>query len=632
MWLGPRTSAGDGAVDRRQPGAGETLTDSELAAGAWRRAHAGSGVTSGLILAYVERAVGRDGVKAMLSQAGLLEREAELRNENCWFSFDEKIALWSAAERVCRDPEIAERVGEDVLEFRVGTALKRTLRALGSPDLVYRNVVRANSKFNWAHSLEAVDRGPNRVRLSYHDISGVGFHHFDCDYTTGLLRAVPQLFGLPPARVTHNVCGARGGDRCEFDVWWTDRPRTFNRVAGAVGLAGAAAIAIGAAVDRALLLGGAAVGTLVLGALAVRAVIQMRRRIVALEAQVRDGDLAADAQLRSLAALSSELRLERALEHVTASASTAIVGARFALLIRGPAGMRADHSSTVPELSLPPLEHWADEHESELRQGPMVIDSLAAVPSLKALALDDELPLGSACAAPLTFHDELLGVLIALAPGATVFLPNDARSLEIYAGHAAMALWNARLVSRLEREAAEDPLTGLANRRAFSGACEKEMQRAAREGGDAALVVLDLDHFKDVNDAYGHPYGDRVLIEVAAALKATVRGLDTVARIGGEEFALLLPGADTARAWEVAERARANIAHAALPHGAITCSAGIAAAGGPAALACDLLALADGALYEAKRKGRNRTVIAGEGGDDLPAPSPGGEQAASNRA
>src|SRR5438270_754210 len=131
---------------------------------AWRRARAGSGLTSRLILTYVERERGREAVEDMLARAELIDREDELRDENSWFSFEEKIRLWDAAVAVTRDPAVAVRAGECAVDFNVALALKRALRALGSPDFVYRNVARANSKFNLAHSLEITSREPGRVR------------------------------------------------------------------------------------------------------------------------------------------------------------------------------------------------------------------------------------------------------------------------------------------------------------------------------------------------------------------------------------------------------------------------------------------------------------------------------------
>ena len=218
----------------------------------------------------------------------------------------------------------------------------------------------------------------------------------------------------------------------------------------------------------------------------------------------------------------------------------------------------------------------------------------------------------------MVFRDQWLGVVIALARGTTVFLPHDMRALEIYARHAAVALSNARLVDRLEREATEDPLTGLANKRAFDAAYAAELSRAERERTSLALVVLDLDYFKEVNDTHGHPYGDQVLVAVASSLRQSVRDHDTLARLGGEEFGLLLPGATLGEAHAAAERARAHIRALQLPDRTVSASAGVAAVTPPAVDGYDLFAAADQALYEAKRQGRGRTALA------EPAGSPAG--------
>src|SRR5581483_7455068 len=123
------------------------LPNHEELTAVWRRERAGSGLTSRLILSFIERTGGREMVDEVLAEAGMAAKERELRDESCWFSFDEKIRLWEAAEAVTGDPRIAERVGESALEFSVALTLKRALRALGSPEFVYRNVARANSKF-----------------------------------------------------------------------------------------------------------------------------------------------------------------------------------------------------------------------------------------------------------------------------------------------------------------------------------------------------------------------------------------------------------------------------------------------------------------------------------------------------
>jgi diguanylate cyclase (GGDEF)-like protein len=162
-----------------------------------------------------------------------------------------------------------------------------------------------------------------------------------------------------------------------------------------------------------------------------------------------------------------------------------------------------------------------------------------------------------------------------------------------------------------------DGLTGLPNRRAFERALRREVERARRMGGGLAVGLLDLDHFKRVNDEHGHPAGDRVLREVARRLGRVYRDSDMVARVGGEEFAVLLPSGKPpteAEAFEALDRARRRVrARAVLVGGrprTITLSGGVAILGpegeGPAAL----YARADEALYAAKAAGRDRVEVA----------------------
>lgn len=574
----------------------------------WRLTHASSGQTSRLILTYVEREAGRLGVEAVLAGAGMTDREADLLDENSWFSFDEKLALFAAAAEVLDDPRAAEHIGAAAMELSIGLSLKRALRALGSPSFVLRNVGRANNKFNRAHDLSLVSLTAGRAVLAYRDISGAGHHRIDCDYTAGLLRTIPELFGLPLAQVSHPLCGTRGDDYCEFVVTWTEDPHRGQPTlvgGGAIVALAAVGIAVHPLLFAAGGLGVAGCATWVVGSWR-----HMRQRIVSLENQVRDQDLAASSQLTTLSALSSELRLDEVLDRITASASDAIGGAGFVLLQARDGRMVADRCAEIPPSIVRTLEQWAQTHRDSLARGPIMVDDLARVAELEALVTDPQMLVGSACFAPLLSRGELLGVLIAVAPGPLSFLPGDQRALEIHAGQAAIALTNARLVEQLEHQAAEDPLTGLANRRVFQSTCRAELDRAARNGTALALVIFDIDHFKVINDTYGHPFGDIVLINVGRALRSVARGHDTIARLGGEEFALLLSGADADRAREVADRAREQIAAIELPRGVLACSAGVAATAGRHALESDLVGDADRALYAAKRQGRACTVVA----------------------
>ena len=161
--------------------------------------------------------------------------------------------------------------------------------------------------------------------------------------------------------------------------------------------------------------------------------------------------------------------------------------------------------------------------------------------------------------------------------------------------------------------ATHDSLTGLLNRREIDRLLDQECARATRYGHTLALLLLDLDHFKAVNDTYGHPAGDAALQEVAAAVRRVVRASDWAARFGGEEFALLAPETEERAALQLAERLRATIAAQPLPATgtALTVSLGVALFPADATTPDGLVAAADRALYAAKQDGRNRTIAAG---------------------
>jgi diguanylate cyclase (GGDEF)-like protein len=161
--------------------------------------------------------------------------------------------------------------------------------------------------------------------------------------------------------------------------------------------------------------------------------------------------------------------------------------------------------------------------------------------------------------------------------------------------------------ARLRRLAATDALTGLVNHRGFHECLAAELGRAGESGRPLALVAIDLDNFKPINDTHGHPYGDRILRAVGAALSDSVRSTDIAARVGGEEFALILPGTDAETSFAVAERAREKIAEIEVEGFDLSCSAGIAAFPKDAEEPSALCQLADSALYWAKRGGKRRT-------------------------
>jgi diguanylate cyclase (GGDEF)-like protein len=166
------------------------------------------------------------------------------------------------------------------------------------------------------------------------------------------------------------------------------------------------------------------------------------------------------------------------------------------------------------------------------------------------------------------------------------------------------------LNERLEEMATTDALTGASNRREFNGLVHTEVTRAHRYDQPLSLFILDIDHFKRVNDTFGHEIGDVVLVELADLLRAAMRGGDSLARWGGEEFVVLTPGVDGCGSLELAERMRAGVAAHVFPvAGRVTVSIGVAkyVAGDTAN---KLFSRADSALYAAKQGGRDRVELA----------------------
>jgi len=212
---------------------------------------------------------------------------------------------------------------------------------------------------------------------------------------------------------------------------------------------------------------------------------------------------------------------------------------------------------------------------------------------------DAQLAAGTAWHEPLMTSGRATGALSIVWPGVLADLKRPGWLVEALAHHAATALERADLVRRLNAAARTDPLTGLANRRVWNERLEHELARANREDVPLSLILIDLDKFKNYNDRFGHPEGDALLAECATAWTKELRTTDLLARVGGEEFAVLLPGCPLEDARTVAERLRT-----AMPRGE-TCSLGVTTWNG-AANPSQLYAVADAALYRAKEGGRNQ--------------------------
>ncbi|MEP6708126.1 MAG: diguanylate cyclase [Pyrinomonadaceae bacterium] len=197
-----------------------------------------------------------------------------------------------------------------------------------------------------------------------------------------------------------------------------------------------------------------------------------------------------------------------------------------------------------------------------------------------------------------------------LAAGAQDYfqLPQQLQLLLTRVGHLVALRQN---IDRLRAEADLDPLTGLANRRRFRKALGNELERFRRYRTPCALILLDIDHLKKINDAHGHSVGDVMIRHVAATLAGASRDNDTAARLGGEEFALLLAGVNEKQGVTAAARLQPTLsAEPVQGYGLVTVSLGVAACPGHANSERALYAASDKALYRAKNEGRNRVVVA----------------------
>ncbi|MGB8223541.1 MAG: diguanylate cyclase [Polyangiales bacterium] len=211
---------------------------------------------------------------------------------------------------------------------------------------------------------------------------------------------------------------------------------------------------------------------------------------------------------------------------------------------------------------------------------------------------------------PLVAREEPIGTLIVAAKAPSAFATSVRDTLQALANQLAVAMANARAVRQLEEMATTDGLTGCLNKRAFLDELEQKLLAAQRFGRKLSVIVTDLDHFKAVNDTYGHAAGDRVLQELGRVLKRVKRETDVVARFGGEEFCVLCEETDASGALLLAERVREELESTEviteLGPLKVTASLGVATFPDHASTAADLFVQGDKALYEAKHRGRNR--------------------------
>ena len=235
-------------------------------------------------------------------------------------------------------------------------------------------------------------------------------------------------------------------------------------------------------------------------------------------------------------------------------------------------------------------------------------------PSTQVLTEDEDFSaLESLLVLPLISQDQAVGTMIIGHRSGGEFPTQRREMLEVVANQVATALQNARMYDEMETMAKYDALTGLANRRRFETKLEEAMARHLRAGRPFGLVLTDIDHFKSVNDTYGHPVGDEVLETLGELFAEQMREVDVPARYGGEEFALILEDTDLEGARQVAERLRQAVADLEFQtdQGPLQCTISLGIAIGPwdSDDPHTLVDLADQALYHSKETGRDRVTV-----------------------
>jgi diguanylate cyclase (GGDEF)-like protein len=231
----------------------------------------------------------------------------------------------------------------------------------------------------------------------------------------------------------------------------------------------------------------------------------------------------------------------------------------------------------------------------------------------------DSLPSRALTGAPIRWGEELLGIIDTMAYLPYQYTQTDLDILGMFAAQAAIAIRNATLYKKIEQVSITDELTGLFNRRGFFQFGEREFERSLRFSRPLSVLMLDIDHFKRVNDTYGHSTGDQVLRALADCFRQNKRGIDVEGRYGGEEFVLLLPETLLPGASQIAERLRQSVADLSIPvcrvngdssvNLRITVSVGVAHMLPEISSLDALIHRADQALYRAKDSGRNRVVV-----------------------
>jgi len=337
-------------------------------------------------------------------------------------------------------------------------------------------------------------------------------------------------------------------------------------------------------------------------------------------------------ELRTLARITDKIRLEESREQVVVSvleAGAEALEADATVLYLLDAEQRQLTCEAAIGLPVEAVEPKSDRQRMAIcdaleRSDPLIISdmqSLAPSDPFRQMILD--VGVRSVLGLQLRHRGLPMGLLAALYRRPNASADPRAETCQVLASDAAVALNYSRLLeqwrslareleaanARLERQAVQDGLTGLANHRAIHQRLSEQVQRVGRYGEVFSLAMIDVDHFKAYNDAYGHQEGDLALQQLAKIMSGTLRECDLPGRYGGEEFAIIFPHTPKARARIALEHIRRAVDSFEFPNGKLTVSAGLAEAPADGVTANELLEKADRALYHAKLTGRNRVCL-----------------------
>jgi len=621
-----------------------------------------------VLIARVDAFGGADAVKALLRESHSKRSREYLLDIGNWVSYDETVALWQAGARITHHPQFARAVGEDAARRLNGSPVAALLRSLGSPGEVYRQLATGSTKFSTVSTLETVDVGPDFAEIVAMPVDGFARIPEHCAWTCGLLTQPPILFGLPPAIVEHEECAALGASCCRYRVIWRAEvantnsecderldglrlqldamsERQRNMFATASDLIGSDEIAdvLAHITDRAALEIRApryllAVRTTPGGSIHCHhkgfdedEATRLAERVLGDDAgALPDSWLVAPVRSnrrdygRLVAMYDAGQRFfpeERELFEVYARYAASALDSATALTEAKQGQAQLAHAQGLAQLG---SWEWDVRHDTiersaeDLRLYGLDAGSppMTYAQAMNAVHPDDrervkqQIKVALESAKPFSYEMRIVRsdgeVRTLLTRGDVV--TDAGHVITVRATHQDITD-RKRMETQLQYQADHDPLTGLYNRRHFAEELERVLRYASRYNRPGALLMLDLDDFKFVNDTRGHAAGDAALKALGQAISDRVRDSDVVARLGGDEFAIVLPETDEQSARAVSEDIRVALAARDIDP-PLHISGGIVLFDGEQELlADDALIAADIALYEAKESGKDQIRV-----------------------